>query len=271
MTGAEIRAGTVSWAKDDWVGPFYPPGLASDGHLEHYARSFDTVEVDATYYRTPRREFCRAWREKTPANFRFSLKVMKRVTQDKVLADCGREMEYFLGAVGELGEKFGFAVLQFSAFGKKSRCPDLATFLQRLRDFAPLCPDPGKFVVEIRNPEWLNDELLAFLREHRFVFALNEVERMPRPAEAWERFGERLVTGGAAYARIFGERKKIEAMTEKYDRILLDRTEETRTWVGICRTLAAKGVPVWTYFSNYFAGYAPGSVELFRQLLAHPA
>lgn len=266
-----VRVGTVSWAKDHWVGPFYPKGLAADAHLTHYAKSFDTVEVDATFYRTPLPATCRAWREKTPDGFRFALKVMKRVTRDKALLDCGEEMERFFAAVGELGDKFAFAVLQFGAFGRKSKCPDVGTFMERLGGFARLCPDPGKFVVEIRNPDWLHDELLAFLREHRFVFALTEVESMPSPAATWERFGERLVTGGAAYARIFGERKKIEAMTERFDRILLDRSAETRVWVGIFRTLTAQGVPVWAYFSNYFAGYGPGSVELFQKTWAATA
>jgi uncharacterized protein YecE (DUF72 family) len=263
-----IRVGTVSWAKDHWVGPFYPEDLPKDGHLAHYAKSFDTVEVDATFYRTPSPQTCRAWRERTPDGFRFSLKVMKRVTHDKVLLDCGREMETFLGAIGELGDKFAYAVLQFGYFGKKSRCADCGSFLARLREFAGLCPDPGRFVVEVRNPEWLHDELLACLREHGFVFALTQVDRMPDPTAVWDRFGEKLVTGPAAYARIFGERKKLEQLTERYDRVLLDRTAETRGWVRIFRALQARNVPVWAYFSNYFAGYAPGSVELFRRLWA---
>ena len=266
-----IRVGTVSWAKDHWVGPFYPRDLPKDGHLAHYAKSFDTVEVDATFYRTPLPQTCRSWRERTPDGFRFSLKVMKRVTHDKVLLDCDEEMEKFFAAVAELGEKFAHAVLQFGYFGKKSRCPDCGSFVTRLRGFSRLCHDPGKFVIDIRNPEWLHDELLACLREHRFVLALTEVDRMPHPAKVWERFGERLVTGPVAYARIFGERKRMEAMAERYDRLLLDRSEETRSWVRLFRELQGKGVPVWAYFSNYFAGFAPASVELFRKLWAEDA
>lgn len=261
-----VRAGTVSWAKEDWAGTFYPPGMASDGHLAHYAKSFDTVEVDATYFRTPTAASCRQWREQTPEGFRFSLKMMKWVTQDKALADCGRHVERFLAAVAELGDKFAFGVLQFSKFGRKSPVPDVGTFIARLREFGRLLPDRTKFVVEVRNREWLGDELLAFLKEQGFVFALAEVDAMPKPAELWGTFGRKLVTSTAAYARIFGERKKMEAMATTYDRIQVDRTAETRSWIAIFREIESAGVPVWAYFSNYFAGHAPGSVELFRRL-----
>lgn len=260
--------GTVSWAKEDWAGTFYPPGLPSNGHLAHYAKSFDTVEVDATFYRTPSPAACRAWREQTPDGFRFAMKAMKRITHDKVLEGCEEDLRRYLAAAAELGDKFAFAVLQFGTFGKKSACPDVGAFLRRLEAFGKLLPDRGKVVVEVRNPTWVGDELLAFLKEQGFVFALTEVDRMPPPAELWERFGMKLVTGPAAYARIFGERRKIETMTRTFDRLLLDRTAETKVWIGIFREIESKGVPVWAYFSNYFAGYAPGSVELFRKLSA---
>jgi len=259
----DVRVGTVSWAKEDWAGTFYPKGVPADGHLAHYAKTFDTVEVDATYYRTPTRALCLGWREQTPENFRFSVKVMKRVTHEKLLEGCEAEMERFLAACEGLGPKFAFAVLQFMKFGRKSRCPDVGAFTKRLGEFAKLCPDPGKFVVEVRNAEWIGGELLGFLREKGFAFALTEVDGMPKPADAWAKWGAKLVTGRAAYARIFGERKKMEAMARKFDRVIVDRAAETKSWVEIFRSIP---VPSWAYFSNYFAGHAPASAELFRRL-----
>jgi uncharacterized protein YecE (DUF72 family) len=260
---SDVRVGTVSWSKEDWAGTFYPKGIAADGHLAHYAKTFDTVEVDQTFYRTPTRALCLGWREQTPEHFRFSVKAMKRITHDKVLAGCEAEMGWFLGALEGLGPKFGFAVLQFGKFGKKSKCPDVGAFTKRLGEFAKLCPDPGRFVVEVRNPEWIGDELLGFLRERGFVFALTETEGMPPPAETWEKWGAKLVTGREAYARVVGERKKMEAMVKKFDMPVVDRTEETKTWVRIVKSLA---VPAWVYFANYFAGHSPASAELFRRL-----
>src|SRR5688572_30678420 len=99
------RVGTVSWAKDDWEGPFYPKGLPRDQWLAHYAKHFDTVEVDATFYRMPSPDMCRTWRMRTPDGFRFAVKVPGRITHEKVLKDCEGEMARFQEAIRELGDK----------------------------------------------------------------------------------------------------------------------------------------------------------------------
>lgn len=264
MSTPDLHLGTVSWDKEDWAGNFYPKDLPKTSRLRHYAERCDTVEVDSTFYRTPSPDLCARWASETPAHFRFSLKVMQKVTHFKVLAGCESEMARFFESVGAMGERFAFALLQFGKFGKKSQCPDAGTFIRRLEAFAPLCPDPSKVVVEVRNADWVGDELLSFLRERRFVFALTEVDGMRKPAEVWGQFGDRLVTSGVLYARIFGERKKMEAMTSTYDRLIVDRAAETRDWTGIFREAASKGAPSWAYVSNYFAGHAPASVDLFK-------
>ncbi len=266
MLPPNLRVGTISWAKEDWAGSFYPDDLPSDGHLAHYAKRFTTVEVDATFYRTPTPQMCRRWAEQTPDGFRFAMKMMKRVTHDKVLEGCEADLQRFLAAAAEMGPKFAFGVLQFGYFNRKSACPDVGAFLKRLDPFSRLCPPTATWVVEVRNPAWIGPELLDFLRERRLAFALAETDHMPRPPELWAKYGDRLLTGGAAYARIFGERKKIEEMTSKFDKIIVDRASATREWIALFRAVLGKGVPVWAYYSNYYAGHAPGSVELFERL-----
>jgi uncharacterized protein YecE (DUF72 family) len=260
------RVGTVSWLKEDWEGPFYPDGLPRDQWLEHYAGVFDTVEVDSTFYRMPSRDMCAAWRRRTPGGFRFAVKVPGRVTHQKVLKDCDREMDRFHQAVRELGDKLSFVVLQFQQFGPKSACPNLESFMARLASFAALCEPDNRYVVEVRNPDWLRPELFDFLHERRFILALAEVDDMPNPRQLWDRFGVTLLTGDAVYMRIFGERKKMEARTKRFGRLLIDRTRETTDWVRVVRAIELRGAPVWMYFSNYFAGYAPGSAQLFQDL-----
>lgn len=261
-----VRIGTVSWLKEDWEGPFYPPKLPRDQWLSHYAKSFDTVEVDSTFYRMPTPDICRTWRNRTPAGFRFAVKVPGRITHIRVLKDCGREMDRFHAATSELGDKLAFVVLQFKCFGPKSACPDLSSFLGRLAEFAPLCTEPARYAIEVRNPTWLKPGLFDFLRERRFVLALSEVDDMPNPRSLWDEHGSAILTGDAVYARIFGERKKMEARTRTFDRLRLNRASGTADWVRVFRAIESKGVPVWAYFSNYYAGFAPGSAALFRRL-----
>ena len=63
----ELWLGTQGFAFDEWVGPFYPPGTPKSGYLEAYARHFATVEIDSTFYATPRASVVAGWHERTPS------------------------------------------------------------------------------------------------------------------------------------------------------------------------------------------------------------
>jgi uncharacterized protein YecE (DUF72 family) len=60
------RIGCSGWNYADWRGRLYPPGVPQRRWLEIYAEHFDTVEVNATFYRLPRRESVAAWAQQTP-------------------------------------------------------------------------------------------------------------------------------------------------------------------------------------------------------------
>ena len=66
---AHIRLGTQGWNYDAWVGPFYPTGTRPADYLTVYARAFDTVEVDSTFYAVPPTKTVRGWYDRTPAGF----------------------------------------------------------------------------------------------------------------------------------------------------------------------------------------------------------
>ena len=85
MYGREIRVGTQGWNYDAWVGPFYPEGTRAADFLTVYARAFDTVEVDSTFYAIPAVKTVRGWAQRTPANFMFSLKLPQEITHERRL------------------------------------------------------------------------------------------------------------------------------------------------------------------------------------------
>lgn len=64
---AAIHIGTQGWSYDAWHGPFYPEGTRTADQLRVYARAFDTVEVDSTFYAVPAAETVRGWAARTPA------------------------------------------------------------------------------------------------------------------------------------------------------------------------------------------------------------
>src|SRR5262245_10478127 len=77
-----ILAGTSSFTADGWQGTFYPANLKSSDYLRHYATRFPTVEIDSTFYGTPKPERVRVWYDRTPPDFVFAAKVPQIITHD---------------------------------------------------------------------------------------------------------------------------------------------------------------------------------------------
>ena len=258
-----LRIGASSWSAPSWEGAFYPPGTPPGGYLEFYARHFDTVEIDATFYRIPDARTVDGWRDRTPPGFLFAAKFPQAVTHEKLLADCAAETNAFVQVMDRLGERLGPLLLQFRYF-RKAELPSPEPFLDRLERFLPTLPADHRYAVEVRNRGLLTERLfdalarfhvaLAFI-DHPWFARVEEVMRRPR-ARATD----------FAYIRWLGDRKAIEARTTSWDRLIIDRAAEMRRWIPAVRTLLAEGRSVYGYFNNHYAGHAIGSIRLFRDL-----
>ena len=221
------------------------------------------MEIDSTYYSIPAPHVVAAWRDKTPPGFLFAAKVPGVITHEKVLTNCQTELTNFLTKIAILGNRLGPLLLQFPYFNQNvfvSR--DL--FEKRLRPFLRGLPKEFKFALEIRNTNWISWDFLELLREHSVAFALVAQPRMPRIdilAKALD-----LMTGDFAYVRFIGDRKDIEAKTQKWDKLIEDKTVEMTVWTRELRKIVNKGVKTYAFFNNHYAGFAPGSVKLFEDL-----
>ena len=102
---AKIHIGTCAWTHDDWRGVFYPEHLPSSERLAFYARWFDAVEVDSTFYHIPASHVTAHWAEVTPPGFRFSCKVPREITHERKLRDVDEPLAAFLHGVKPLREK----------------------------------------------------------------------------------------------------------------------------------------------------------------------
>jgi uncharacterized protein YecE (DUF72 family) len=258
-----LYVGTVSWAKQDWLGSFYPENLKPAEFLETYSRSFRTVEIDATFYRIPSRSMVDGWRDRTPKGFIFAAKVPRVITQIKVLNNCQSEFSLFLKNMESLREKLGPLLLQFPYFNKNTFA-SRGQFDKILRPFLNSLPKEFRFAVEIRNKNWITWDFLELLREHSAGFALLNQVWMPRIdtlAQALD-----LVTGDFCYIRFMGDRKGLEKRTQKFDRIIEDKTEDMAICAEELKKIVARGTRTYAFFSNYYAGYGPGSAKLFEEM-----
>jgi uncharacterized protein YecE (DUF72 family) len=265
---AAIHLGTSAFTAAGWERSFYPAGLKPADHLIDYAEHFDTVEVDSTFYRIPSLSTVRAWHAKTPPGFLFAAKVPQTITHEKVLVDCDEELKKFLAAMDCLGEKLGPLLFQFGYFNKKA-FSGVDEFLTRLVPFLEKLPRGYKFAVELRNKSWLDAQLLAALRERGVALALVDHAWMPRPSELFARLDP--ITADFAYIRWLGDRKGIEERTKTWDKVIVDRRPELREWASVVYKINGRGVPVFAYANNHYAGHAPATVELFRVLLGEQA
>ncbi len=281
MEFAGLRVGTSSWSSPDWRGKLYDPGSRPRDFLEQYARHFDTVECDATFYGVPRPTTVDGWRSRTPEGFLLSSKLPREITHERGLVDCGGTLNEFLGVMGRLGQRLGPTVAQFAYVAQRRDAREYETgddFRSRLRSFLDLWPKERQLAVEVRNAKWVAAPLLDLLQERGVCLVLPAIYTMPGPARLFG--GPRPVTTNLIYVRFLGHHREMDQLIARqreqgrrdseWGELALDRSAEMREWVAPLRAESLAGARVLVYFNNHYAGYAPGSVTEFKRLWNAP-
>jgi uncharacterized protein YecE (DUF72 family) len=272
----ELLFGTSSWSERTWESVFYPAGMSPAQYLTHYATQFATVEADSTYYRVPSRKMVAGWAEKTPDGFILSAKFPRSIVyagegekpdasavlvRDRVWPD----VERFLDAMALLGPKCGPLVLQLPYFNQTA-FPTVAPFLERLDGFLAALPRDFRYGVEVRNKKWIAAPLLEVLRHHRVALVLVDLVYMPHPADIAEKLD--VVTTDFVYARLIGDRKAVEALTDRFDRIVIDQSARLARWAELLKALRERVTRTLVYVNNHYAGHGPATVRELQRLTA---
>jgi len=273
---ALVRYGTSSFSSKDWVGPFYPPGTPAGAFLGFYARHFDTVEVDATYYALPSARLVDGWADKVPEGFLLSAKFPKsivhagRTSQPDPTRIMDPDATYedrdvFLETMRRLGAKLGHLLIQFPYFNRATY-PSEGPFLERLETFLRDLPREGlRYAVEIRNKAWLKPRYVDMLRRHAVGLVLLDQAWMPHGDELTRRFD--VHTAGDVYVRLLGDRKRIEAITTTWGEEVLDHTDRMLRWAALIRGMMTRGIRTFVYVNNHYAGHAPTTVRRLREMV----
>ena len=259
-----LRLGASSWSCKDWVGPFYETGTPPNEFIRAYARKFNTVEIDATFYAVPREATVKGWRERTPEEFLFSAKAPQVITHEKQVSDCDRELTHFLKVMSILGDRLGPILLQFPYFSRKSGMTETA-FLDRLASFLPSLSSERQWAVEVRNKTWLGPALLDTLASNGVALALIDHPWMWRPDALFAMDG--IQTGPFMYIRWLGDRYGIEKITKTWKETVVDRAADLDQWVTHIIRLLNSRVPTFGYVNNHYAGYAPDTLNLLHEAL----
>jgi uncharacterized protein YecE (DUF72 family) len=257
----DLFIGTSAFTASGWEGSFYPKGMRPADFLTFYATKFDSVEVDSTFYRIPSASVVTGWNRKTPDSFVFAVKVPQEITHEKILVDCDAEMTEFVRVMDLLGDKLGPMLLQFPYFNR-SVFKSGPEFLARLKPFLKTLPKDHKYALEIRNKNWLDSDFGNLLCEHGIALALQDQSWMPMP---WDyKFDP--ITSAFTYVRWLGDRKGIEKLTKAWDKTIVDRTSQLKSWVDYLQPIKKRGVTIYAYANNHYAGHGPATVAQFLTL-----
>jgi uncharacterized protein YecE (DUF72 family) len=251
-----IRVGTSGYSFVDWVGPFYPPGTPRRAMLDHYRRFFSTVEVNSTYYRLPPPATMRSMAERTPADFRFMVKLPGDLTHAREGPDAPstafrRTVEPLVTA-----GRFAGALAQFPFAFHRSR--ESEAYLDRLRASLPEVP----LFVEFRHASWDAPDLAPMLEAKGLGFCSVDEPDLPGllPRKA-------LVAGETAYVRFHGRNARAwwSGGPERYDYRYDEK--ELEEWAQVIRELAQHARQTYVFFNNCHAGHAVVNARMMEELL----
>jgi uncharacterized protein YecE (DUF72 family) len=155
-----------------WRGGFYPEDLPMKKWFEYYCQFFNTVELNVTFYRFPKLEALRGWRERSPYDFRFTVKAPRLITHYKKFKDAKKETRDFYDIVHQgLSDKLGTVLFQLHPRFLYSE-ENLERLIETL--------DPAfRNVLEFRHVSWWNDTVLKTLRENNITFCSISYPSLP--------------------------------------------------------------------------------------------
>jgi uncharacterized protein YecE (DUF72 family) len=244
---ARFYIGTSGWAYKDWGKKFFPKGLPVSEHLSYLADHFNTVEINASFYRLQPAKNYRRWREATPKDFIFSIKVSRYITHIKRMEAVVQPWKKFFKETLQLKQKQGPFLFQFPAFftGRPDQVKRIDQFLRRTRKGRKI---PMAF--EFRHANCFSKEMLKVLEKHKvaLVFA-NSAKYPAAPSVSFTDF---------VYFRLHGPKRLFGSSYSQ---------KELQTQARIMKKYQRQGKDVYAYFNNDMDANAPANAKLLQKLL----
>jgi uncharacterized protein YecE (DUF72 family) len=247
-----LNIGCSGWSYEGWKGNFYPKKMENKNHLLYYSKFFKFVEVDSTYYHIPSRSTVRGWNDKTPEDFKFSLKFPKIITHEKKLEDVVKPLSILFYSLEPLVDKTLTLLIQLPPFliEKKGFNP--------LQDMIRHLDKRFRYSLEVRHSSWFNDHVYDFLKENDISLVWSIRDKLKSPS---------IVTSDQIYIRFIGDRSISEM---DFGKIVKNRRKEMIEYVKKVNETQNENSSirdVLVAFNNHFAGFGPQSVTDFLNLM----
>ncbi len=238
-----VRIGCSGWSYGDWRGGLYPEGLPKRRWLERYAEVFDTVEVNATFYRLPKEKTVSDWTEQVPPDFLFTIKASRYLTHIKRLRDIPDAVARFWEPLEPLRLRHRLGPVLWQLPANFHRDDDiLAAALDQL--------PPARHCFEFRDQSWFAAPMRELLAERGASLVIGDDKRRPLPDAS--------PAGPLAYLRLhYGHRGRAGNYSES----------ELDTWRRRIAGWRARR-PVFVYLNNDWQGFAPANARYLSRGLS---
>lgn len=240
----QVFVGCSGWMYDDWRGPVYD-GAPRRQWFERYARRFDTVELNATFYRLPASETVRRWADAAPEGFCYAVKLGQFGSHRMKLRDPAGWLGNHIDRLDLLGRHAGPTLVQLP--------PNWHVDAARLEAFLGAWPsDRYRLAVELRHPSWLVDEVLCLLERHGAALCLHDlIDDHPL-----------VRTTDWTYLRFHGPAPFVAPYRGRYGgRRLGPMSSLLSEWIE-------EGTDVHAYFNNDWDAHAVADAEWLRRRLS---
>ena len=223
----QFRVGTSGYQYDHWRGLFYPADLPKREWFEHYAKYFDTVEINNTFYGLPSAETFDAWRTQAPPGFCYVLKFSRYGSHVKRLKEPRATIKTFLQHARRLRKLLGPILVQLP--------PNWDVNTDRLFDFLKAAPRSVRWAFEFRDPRWLCEEVFTILQSHNAALCVHDmIENHPRR-----------ITADWIYLRFHGDHYSGNYTSQAL--------KAQAKWI---KQQLGEGKDVFAYFNNDAQGFA---------------
>lgn len=233
--------GTSGWSYKHWVGPFYSENIDSADFLSFYAETFDSVEVNNTFYKLPEKEVVESWRDRTPRNFLFAVKANRYITHMKNLKDAKKPVERLLQTVSLFKDKLGPILFQLPTRWHVN--------VQRLRAFLEVLPDDYMYVFEFRHKSWHQKRIYDLLIEANVALCIQDISG---------EFSPMIETADFVYIRFHGPEGKYKGRYQKNE--IMEWSKRIKDWIKDDKT-------VYAFFNNDNQANAVYNAKELKSLL----
>ena len=219
---------------------FYPEKLSKSIWLEYYSKQFNTVEINNTFYRFPSEKTIEGWYNKTPDNFKLTLKANQVITHRRRFKNTQSTVNHFYSLAKILDEKLGCILFQIP--------PQKSKDIDFLKNAVEQFDISKNNIIEFRHPSWFDEEVYDLLNEFEVGFCSVSSANLP---------DDLIVTTNITYVRFHG------VGSEKYHYLYSDK--ELKKWAD--KLKESNSDHIFCYFNNDYHANAPKNAQMLQKMM----